>query len=221
MSTSLSFSILFHGYWHIGSGYGGGARCDDLMRKDRHGLPLLPGRTLHGHLREATQTLEDMKQVLPGTTERVFGEWPQEPDQDPETIRSRACKPGCLIVDNGVLPASEADWLRMHDAERKRLYRILRNTAIDNNGVARNNTLRTAEVCVPVTLQASVQLLEDGKCDAARVIETLRTACRLICRIGMGRHRGLGRCTITLDAPAALPMANRAAPAATTGGKIQ
>ena len=216
MNILPALSITFHGYWHIGSGYGGGARCDRLMRKDPDGLPLLPGRTLHGHLRESTQTLEDMKWVATGTTDRLFGEM----SPGGARVVAKICAPGRLVVDNGVLPEPEGAWLQSRDDERKRLYRVLRSTAIDDDGLAAENTLRAIEICVPLTLHAPVQLLDAGNDCGAADIETLRTACRLISRIGMGRHRGLGRCSVMLprvDACVSAAAASGVAAASTAG----
>ncbi len=228
MNRHLMLSLRFLSYWHVGAGYGAGARCDDLMRKDRDGLPLMPGRTLHGHLRDATQTLEDMGWVDAGTTDELFGETAESLSRRLDRNSSRTalpnpgpdganeCAPGRLVVDNGFLPCEEAAWLREHAAERTRLYRIMRNTALTDAGVADENTLRAVEVCVPLTLHAPVRLLDDK--NSAGDLKVVRTACRLIRRIGMGRHRGLGRCMVEFaetDAGATAPVTGGAGLATT------
>ena len=49
--TRLRFEI--QSFWHAGSGRGDGAVADATVLRSRAGLPILPGRTVKGLLREA------------------------------------------------------------------------------------------------------------------------------------------------------------------------
>ena len=55
--TDIKYKITFYSNWHCGSGLAAGADTDELVIKDRNGLPYVPGRTIKGLLREAAMML--------------------------------------------------------------------------------------------------------------------------------------------------------------------
>ena len=177
----VDFSML--SYWHAGSGQGRSAASDALVQKDRDGLPLLPGRTVKGLLREGVRCCEDVGAVASGTTDRLFGKAAEEGD-------AAGSVPGILSFYDAVLPDAERRWLASPEGAplRSGFYDAVASTKIDDNGLAQDKTLRTIELCVPLTLSAAVSGLGDDW------IGILEKACVLVRSVGSHRQRGLGRC---------------------------
>jgi len=216
---TATLTIELFSWWHAGSGLGRGGDADALVIRDRDGLPYLPGKTLKGLLRDAVQLAEDHGRLPAGTTERMFGA------NDPTTLDPRGQhadydptprEPGQITVTNATLPDDLADWLRAGGEARKAaLFDTISSTALNRAGVVEPHTLRTIEVCPPLTLTATVSGPED-----AGWLDTLKRYAPLIRSLGSHRHRGLGRCQVTVaDAPpetasaagADLPQAAKAA----------
>jgi len=163
----MRYTITFYTYWHCGSGLSGGSSTDAEVVKDDQNLPFVPGRTVKGHLREAAKLLGDEEFVT-----RCFG------DEDD--------KPGLCRFDDAVLS------VELSRSETKYLYHRLSATKIDpESGTAEDKTLRTIEAVVPVTLHGRIGGLESEE-DRKKMIEAMRR----VKRIGLRRHRGLGRCDI-------------------------
>ncbi len=80
MSHVLTIEI--HAYWHAGSGRGEGMGLDATVVRTRGGLPYLPGRTLKGLMRDASQLAENLGHLQPvGRTEWLFGSPLPQPSQ--------------------------------------------------------------------------------------------------------------------------------------------
>lgn len=187
MVQRCTIKIDLLSYWCTGSGIGRGADVDELVLKDRKGLPYLPGKTLKGLLREGMQACEDAGRVAAGRTRELFGTPSAQGRPD-------ASVPGKVFFSDAVLAAQEADWLGCTEATsaRSALYERFSSTSLDEKGMARSKTLRTVELCVPVTLVASCHGAADGWPD------DLAAACSLVRGLGSHRNRGLGRCQITV-----------------------
>jgi hypothetical protein len=181
MSNSLNLKIEILSYWHSGSGFSGGPSVDALVEKDNSGLPCLRGRTLKGLLREAMRTAEDFKAVDAGKTAELLG----VPGSDGG---------GKLTFNDAVLPVAEQRWLAAPSqaAQREALFDYVSSTAINSDGVAEYSTLRSMELCVPVTLETVV---EGPGSDWQK---DLNAACGLVRHLGKNRNRGLGRCRVTV-----------------------
>ncbi|MDN5751198.1 MAG: RAMP superfamily CRISPR-associated protein, partial [Pseudonocardia sp.] len=50
-----TLTITFHSDWRVGTGTGLPGDLDDLVRRDDDGLPMVPGRTLTGMLRDGCE----------------------------------------------------------------------------------------------------------------------------------------------------------------------
>lgn len=181
----VDFSIL--SYWHAGSGQGRSAASDALVQKDRDGLPFLPGRTVKGLLREGVRCGEDVGAVPAGSTDRLFGKAAEEGD-------AAGSVPGELCFYDAVLPEEERRWLSSSEGAdfRSGLYDAMASTKIDDKGLAEDKTLRTIELCVPLTLSAT------ASGPGGDWVDVLEKACRLVRGLGSHRHRGLGRCRCTV-----------------------
>ena len=199
-TATLTIELL--SWWHAGSGLGRGGDVDALVIRDADGLPYLPGRTIKGLLRDAVRLAEDFSAVPIGSTDTLFGKADQttpndegtQLDYDPEPR-----PPGQIKrVSNATLPMDLATWIRNGGSARKAaVYSAFSSTRISPDGVAEQGTLRTIEVCPPLTLSATVAGPDDGTW-----LVTLEKCVPLVRALGSHRHRGLGRCQMRLTSAA-------------------
>jgi len=196
-------------YWHAGTGRGAGPELDAVVFRSAAGLPMLPGRTVRGLLRDGLEQAERFG-VLPapswaakGPVHWCFG--PKEPlrgtDEPREDFRF-VTEPGCLRVESAVLgetPQRTEAWERWASAPDNRakvehLFRPLASTKVDEHGIAEDKTLRAIEVAVPMKLTSLVTGPEGQEWPAL-----LRTGARFIRGLGSHRHRGLGRVAVSVS----------------------
>jgi hypothetical protein len=185
IKATIKIEIL--SYWHAGTGHGQGAAYDALTRKDSHNLPYLPGRTVKGLLREGLQIAEDFGEVAEASVAKLFGRPAREGEPD-------GSEPGVLSFSNACLPEDLCAWARSTQGTAETLYRPLASTELDASGQARDKSLRCVEVCVPVTLAATVSGPDDTSW-----IEVLKQGARFMRGLGSHRSRGLGRCVVTIS----------------------
>ncbi len=206
-------TVSLHDYWHCATGrterVGSGAR---VARKD--GLPLVPGRTLRGLLREAVRQAELFGHLNPGATIWLFGqEGSGQPRSEDDLVEIRhGTTPGALVVDDATLSRAWRDWARTRSPEQEQegldrldlMGEILHATRIDREGQVADGSLRSMEVMPPMTLAAPLTLDPPPRClvpDWAREADwrtVLTTALPLLRGLGSHRNRGLGRVTATL-----------------------
>ena len=186
-------------YWHAGSGRGEGPAADALVIRTPEGLPLLPGKTLKGLLRRTAALAEEAGKLEVGRTRALFG---GQPDDDaPLGTRRFSTSPGQLRVGNAELGEDNETrevWRAWARADQGRalvpgIFERISSTAIGEDGLVKDRTLRTVEVTVPVTLYAKVDADEPGD-DWARDLESCLPLLR---ELGSRRSRGLGRCRVT------------------------
>lgn len=181
--------------WHVSSGRGGGPAVDDALLRTAEGLPYVPGRAVKGLFRDAVGTAEAVQAVPPGTTRRLFGSDLDELAREPasEIATRYRTQEGLLRFDNATLPDSWRLAAREDPAWAAELVEVVAATAMEN-GVAKEASLRTFEVAVPMSLVASVEGPEDG-----RWVEVLRTASPFLRGAGAHRHRGYGRVAVQVE----------------------
>ena len=174
----IKYSITFYSCWHCGSGTSAGADVDELVIKDKNGLPFIPGKTLKGLIREAVENYVHFA----GTefdVERFFG--------------TEGKMAGCAHFSNAYLSDPDRGNI-VGDKLQDYLYEKLTTTAIDGDtGIAREHSLRSMEVVVPCTLYASITDVPEG------MEETIKESLGLIKRLGLKRNRGLGRCDLNVE----------------------
>ncbi len=181
MTKKIIFNIL--SYWHIGTGLGKGGAADAVMARDADKLPYIPGKAVKGLFREACQTLEDAGHLAKETTTRLFGEATKK---DSDTAAE-----GKLSFSNAHLQQAERNWLiTQSDSYKEALFTNIASTKLDDNGLAEDHSLRILEVCIPLTLEANIDFVDDHDLDS------LKKAMPLIRSLGAHRHRGLGRCQV-------------------------
>ena len=176
----MKYEIEFFSGWHCGSGLSAGADVDALVIKDKNGLPFIPGKTIKGLLREAVEEYAAVtKCVDADKIKEVFGYF----------VDSNDLGKGSAFFTNAELANEEQNSIvRNHNKEL--LYKRLSATAIGENGIAKNHSLRRIEVVVPCKLYGYIHHVPE---DFEDVIEK---SLGLIKRLGSWRNRGLGRCTI-------------------------
>ncbi len=188
--TQITATIEFHTYWQAGSGEGLRPDIDALALRDADNLPYLPGKTLKGIWREAMQTAEDAGMIKTCSTAMLFGEHSGCNDEAVPPSK------GLLSFSNAVPEQKFTAWLRSQDRSVKdQLFHYLSSTRL-KNGIAVDKTLRSIEVCLPIILTAEITCLNPEKTDLCRA--RLAKTCGLIKSIGFRRHRGLGRCQVSV-----------------------
>ncbi|MDC0429223.1 RAMP superfamily CRISPR-associated protein [Phycisphaerales bacterium] len=142
---------------------------------DECGLPIIPGRSLRGLLRSAVREASAL--IDSSVEDAMFGI---------EGIEGR------FAIGDARLPAEIISSIDAKEAETRDLFTIRRRTAIDaSTGTAMAGSLRAIEVVVPgLVLHAPVAFKDPED------LPRLAFAASLIRRLGMGRSRGLGRCTM-------------------------
>ena len=174
---------------------GSGNLLNALVVKDAADLPILPGRTVKGLVRDAVWKAETWGHLPEGASERLCGRStilkPAHPNE---------CEPGALAFDNATLPADLAAWLS-HSSQketREGLFGELHATAIEvESSRAVSGSLRGIEVTVPLVLRADLDVIYPDR--AGDWMNELKTALPLLRGLGGSRHRGLGRVVVTLE----------------------
>ena len=180
----IRYKIQFLSDWHCGSGLSSGSDTDSLVVKDENGLPFVPGKTIKGLLREAAEQLCEFRKISLQKVEECFGK-----ETDKRTGESDA---GKCFFSNAELDKDTRDFLNSEPKRKAVLFRKISSTAIDENGMAKEHSLRRAEVAIPMMLEGKISDIPDE--DSANII---RDAMKFVKRLGENRHRGLGRCIIS------------------------
>ena len=172
----IEYKIHFFSNWHCGSGLSAGADVDALVVKDSDGLPYVPGRTVKGLLREAAEELYGKTDIL----NKVFG----DKENTNDTVRT-----GTAFFSNATIPGGATI---VKDGLQQYLYQDIATTAIEDDGIAKDHSLRKTQTVVPLTVKGQIQGVPD------EAVEILRRVIKYIKRMGTGRTRGLGRCKIEM-----------------------
>ena len=213
MTSAATLTITFHGYWHCGTGRGAGATLDAVVSRCDAGLPTVPGRTLRGLLRDGVRQAAALGHLEAFWETDLFGtaqggSTAESGDED----QRRGTTPGRLAVGSAFLAPGLRDVVRRASPSEAAalagtLFASLGQTAIDETGTARRRSLRVVEVAMPLTLTASLELLDGyriGPTDGDRMttgwVEALNVAVPFVAAIGAYRQRGLGRCTLEVAA---------------------
>ena len=181
---NIEYTIEFFSNWHCGSGLTAGADVDALVVKDGRGLPYVPGRTIKGLLREAAETLGSFEPELLKHLDAIFGiSGDDDKKKDDKPRIGEAFFKNATLVDGDTI---------VKGGLTAYLYQTFSSTAIDEStGIAAEHSLRRIETVVPCTLKGSILNVPEGG-DAL-----LKDAMKMVKRMGTGRNRGYGRCTIS------------------------
>ncbi len=180
--SRLLYKIEFFSDWHMGTGLTSGADADQLVIKDKFGFPFIPGKTLKGLLKDAAKDLRDAQYLDDDFIREVFG-------LDSEENNKQESIPGKAYFTNAELSAKTKQLLI---DKTDYIYRRISSTAIEKDGMAKEHSLRTMEVTIPLTLYAAIENIPSS------VKKDQLIAClKMVKRMGTGRNRGYGRCELT------------------------
>lgn len=183
-----------------GSGESVPGVIDQEARFDEAGLPYMNAKTIKGHVREQMERLLDLQPARYGSVsvDRLLGT---------EDIRGGK-NPAILHFSDLTLPEDLTAAVHRAVAENKvfrdevqnSLSRVVTETSIDENGIAKDHSLR------------SIRIIDQGLTFTAQVFaaealtpseeKLLSDAVRAVHHIGMqkSKGRGLVRCTLSKEA---------------------
>lgn len=178
--ADIKYTIEFLSDWHCGSGLAAGADVDALVVKDKDNLPFVPGKTMKGLVREAVETIvafrgEDKEKIL----KSAFGFFDDKDNSNK----------GEMFFTNAELAREEADTIVANKLQQY-LSRSIASTAIKEDGIAKDHSLRKMEVVVPCTLYGMIKNVRP------ELVKDIIDGLKFIKRLGVNRNRGLGRCSI-------------------------
>lgn len=209
----IHIKIEFHSPWHCGSGLAAGSDIDALVITDRAGMPFVPGKTIKGLVRQAVEEYIEYSGIAgnekngKSIAERVRDMFGEESSCD----AIRAC--GTAHFSDANLANDEYRAIIADAALRSHLFNKVTSTAIGDNGIACDHSLRSLQTVVPCTLFATISHVDDAIADI--VVKSLG----MIKHMGQKRHRGLGRCTISQVSQSCT--ASTASPIPTNDEKLQ
>jgi len=179
----LKYKITLHSLWHCGSGESKGADIDALVIKDDSGLPYIPGKTIKGLIKDGMLTIQDYQPELVQESDIkiIFG------------VEGKST--GFCFFKNAIVPKQIHEFLSSEkgDSYKKQLFNKISSTAINSlTGIADEHSLRSIEVTIPMELEGEIiDVPEEFK-------GKIETAIMLIKNLGVGRNKGLGRCTFSM-----------------------
>lgn len=184
---NITYKIEFFNEWHCGSGLSAGADVDALVIKDKNKLPYIPGKTIKGLVRQAIEEIIDYKgnNKLKEEVKITFGEAREssEDGQNENEFQQR----GTVFFTNATL-SPELQFEIKEANIQDYLFRTITSTAINENGVAKKNSLRKMQTTIPCVLYGEILGVR------ASLTDEIKNALIYIKRLGVSRNRGLGRC---------------------------
>lgn len=181
------YKVQFFDYWHTGSGLAGSTYADSIVNKNAEGLPLIPGKTAKGLLREAAQELNriDNTIISDDFILNVFG---KKTDKDEEEVAA-------LSFFSSLTLSEKLSQAIIDKKSQDALYHVISSTAINNdNGQASEGSLRQLEVTIPLTLYGVIENVPNNGNYETQLIHCFNW----IKQLGLNRNRGLGRCQFSI-----------------------
>lgn len=181
-TKTINYTIRFLSDWHTGSGLSSGANADAIVIKDKNNLPYIPGKTIKGLLKDALLDIYDVQpsKLNKSLFDTLFG-----------SVIGDKSNASSLFFSNVELVEKDEISTELSAF----LYRNVASTTINENGVAKDGSLRTMEVTIPITLEGYIGKETEL---SAEEIDLLELAMKWTRSLGSNRNRGLGRCLIEL-----------------------
>ena len=175
----LKIQVELLDYWHVGSGHGRGTHLDAIVDRDSDNLPYVPGKMLKGLLRNAAHCLVQWGHFDAEALKNMFGS---------EILA------GVLSVSDARLPEEVAAHLAGDEQShlREQLFAEHFSTAIEQEGSAKDESLRGIELVIPCKLFAELEIPVDVP------QELIKQVLSLVRSLGAHRTRGLGRCILSV-----------------------
>lgn len=199
MREELIITIQMHSDWHIGTGSGRAKEVDRTVRKDKNGLPILPGRTLKGVLKDSAEVIAGgLGDSWMEWVSHVFGDSPAEYWEE-QKGSPRSPKPGALDIRTAELAGGLQSSLLADSSLIPFLYTKRPGVAITKEGIAKDDHLRLEErTRGGLTLVARASL--EGSEESIKKAQALLVgAAAWTERLGGKRRRGAGKCTISIE----------------------
>jgi CRISPR/Cas system CSM-associated protein Csm3 (group 7 of RAMP superfamily) len=180
MMSKIIYKIQFFDYWHAGSGLAGSTYADSIVHKTDDDLPMIPGRTVKGLLRDAAKTINgfDNSLITNQFIVDVFG---------------KEDMPTTCFFSNATLSQKLAEKI-IQENRQYALYQVLSSTQIDADGQAKEGSLRQLEVTIPIILYGMIDDFPNNHSYRAQIIHCLNW----VKQLGLNRNRGLGRCQFSI-----------------------
>ncbi len=183
----------------VGSGQGWGATIDSDIVFDEYGLPCIPAKRIKGVLRESAVEVSEMFEksgIDPDFEKKVESLFGKRGEKDSSPV----------YFNNLYLEeyAANKKWLQWGMQEYSSLIsrdmilntftNIRQQTAIDNDGIAEKNSLRTIRV-----IKRNIMFLGTIQIEEGIVVDPLCLAASNLRYIGTNRNRGFGhiRCELS------------------------
>lgn len=202
MTTVATLRIRFTGYWVAGTGTSRGRHINVITHRDRLGLPAMPMTQVKGQLRETAQRL--VAGGYAGWDETrvcaLFGSrTAAQPDPrgllgpDPlDSLGHNDTQSGKLAFQGEARLPEAARACLSPEETCARLFRRMAATGINEQGVARDKTLRAIEAVVPLTLEGTVTWI-GATPPAPGWIDQLDELCAATLAFGKLKADGYGR----------------------------
>lgn len=187
MKQRIIYKIKFFSYWHTGSGLAGSTYADAIVNRNAGGLPIIPGKTLKGLLRDAAEQIHyfDSDAVTKDFIQDVFG-------ADSEKLGVDSKNEAKAFFTNAEL-SKELSKSILEKGYSSELYKVISSTKIDENGQAKDGSLRQLEVTIPLTLYGAIEQFPNED-----YLNQLKKCFAFIKQIGQNRNRGLGKCEFSI-----------------------
>lgn len=192
----MNLQVQFHSFWHVGTGKGQGTRADAIVMRNTDGLPFVPGTVLRGILRDAARLAQEAGYLGKDSVESWFGSDLAAGNSGDDAERALeeqryVTEPGEIRISAATLGENWSWWASKTAHELDSLFRLHASTKIED-GQAADHSLRTIEMVVPMTLQATVNGLQP---DAEESFSTY--VLPFVRSLGSYRNRGFGRVSLT------------------------
>lgn len=187
MSKKIIYQIEFFSYWHAGSGLAGSSYADNVVNKNEDNLPIIPGKTIKGLLREAAEDINELDPQLVSTQFiiDVFGERVKNGN-------AVSKKEGKAFFTNVNLSKELCENIIKSDYTTD-LYHVISSTKINEQGQADDGSLRQLEVTIPLTMYGSIEQFPDSNYE-----NQLENCLKWVKQLGQNRNRGLGKCKFSI-----------------------
>ncbi len=183
--AEIHYTITLFSDWHCGSGQSSGPDSDKLVKKDKYGLPIIPGRTIKGLLKEAAYDLFKDTDGFSEFVKSCFGSKSDSKDPVSKNV---------FHYSNANLPAIEINYLKGKPNEISKLYRnIPFNRIMEETGTTDENSLHSMQVTIPLTLNGKIMNIPKA------YLSQIEACMKMIKRLGNKRNRGFGRCRFFVD----------------------
>lgn len=176
----IKYKIEILSDWHVGSGLDSGVDADSVVLKDDNNLPYIPGKTIKGLLKDSLFDIADVDDSIKADIDTYFG----------KVNNDGSTELGSLFFSDAILNLSEQNDIVTNGLSNQ-LYKNIASTSIDERGIAKKSSLRTMEVCIPVSLVGEI---EGKKID----IILFKKAFKWTRHLGVNRNRGLGKCKFSI-----------------------